>query len=444
MSLQTKLYDKHVELTGGRNMADFAGYTMPLWYSSIKAEHEAVRSAAGIFDCTHMGVLEITGADAGEFLNLLTANNIGNLADGQAQYSFLPTDEGRVIDDLIVYRYSVDKYLMVVNAANDREVQIWLKNWVSAAVNGALTEAAQGGGYPITDAGLKASGDSAEPGRSANGDGQSTNGDGTGRKLDVELRDLRDDSVGTDGRLVMPVQGPQSKEIILSLIADQGQKEKFESLGSFEFCEVDVCGSKAFVCSTGYTGSKVGYEFLVSPQACGDLWDAVIAAGAVPCGLGARDSLRIEAGLPLYGHELEGEHKISPFQAGYGWAVALDKGWFVGCEEFRNRAENFEMRIYRLELDGSRGVRPVRENDGVLKEDGTCVGAILSSVKVDDKQVALVLAQVGSLKAGEKVGGYYVARNERHVKQGRVASCVVGDKYEADLTGEATKRFVKF
>ncbi len=400
MPLKTKLYGKHIALTGGRNMADFAGYMMPLWYSSIKAEHEAVRNSAGIFDCTHMGVLDFTGPTAAEFLNLLTANNINNLSDGQAQYSFMPDTEGRAIDDLIVYRESSERFLMVVNAANDTNVQAHLAKAADLLAG----------------------------------------------RLDTlpTVRDLRADVSGSDRCLVMPVQGVDSQKIIAGLISDAEQKAKFQSLGSFEFCKIDILGGSVYVCSTGYTGSKVGYEFLVHPDICGDLWDAVIAAGAVPCGLGSRDSLRIEAGLPLYGHELEGEHAISPFQAGYGWAVDLNKEWFVGCEGFRKRAENFEMKIYRLELDGSRGVRPVRENDGILTEDGICVGAILSSVKIEDKQIALALAQVGALKAGDVVGGYYVARNDRHIKQGRVAKCIVGDKYEPDLSGVTTKRFMKY
>ena len=400
MSLKTKLYEKHAALTGGRNMADFAGYTMPLWYSSIKAEHDAVRNSAGIFDCTHMGVLDFSGPTAAQFLNYITANNIDKLDDGQAQYSFMPDTDGIAIDDLIVYRESSDRFLMVVNAANDANVQVHLAK-APQLLTGRLDS------MPI-------------------------------------IRDLRAETSGTDRRLVMPVQGPDSKHIIAGLISDTSQKAKFESLGSFEFCQVDICGSSAYLCSTGYTGSTVGYEFLVRPDFCGELWDAVIAAGAAPCGLGARDSLRIEGGLPLYGHELEGHHNISPFQAGYGWAVDLEKEWFVGCEGFRSRAANFDMRIYRLELDGSRGVRPVRENDGILTTDGICVGSILSSVKIEDKQIALALAKVGAFKAGDTVGAYYVARNDRHIKQGRVEKCAVGSKYEADLAGVATKRFVKF
>ncbi len=404
MTQQTRLYEKHVALTGGKNMADFAGYIMPLWYSSIKAEHEAVRTAAGLFDCTHMGTLDFTGPTAGEFLNLVTGNDICKLSDGQAQYSFFFEADGTVIDDLIVYRVSSEKYVMVVNAANDAKVQKHLAG-IAELLGDKLTE------LPV-------------------------------------IRDLRAETSGDDRRLVMPLQGPKSKELIASLIADEAQREKYCSLGSFEFCEVEVAGISTLVCKTGYTGSAEGSEFLVHPDKVGDLWDALLEAGkdkgVIPCGLGARDSLRIEGGLPLYGHELEGEHGISPFQAGYSWAVSLDKGWFVGCDAVKAKAADFAMRIYRLELDASRGVRPVREHDGILNKDGICVGQVLSSAKSGDVQIVLAFCQVNAFKAGDSVGGYYVARNERHIKQGKVESCQVGESYEAELSGVVTKRFVKF
>ena len=404
MTKQTKLYEKHVGLTGGKNMADFAGYEMPLWYSSIKAEHNAVRETAGLFDCTHMGVLEFSGPTAGKFLNLVTGNNIEKLADGKAQYSFFFDENGIVLDDLIVYRVSADKYLMVVNAANDDKVQAHLAG-IAEKIGDRLAD------LPV-------------------------------------IRDLRDPSSGEDRRLVMPLQGPKSKELLLSIIESPADKEKFDSLGSFCFCDINIGGIQTLVCRTGYTGAAVGCEFLIHPDKVGDLWDIILDAGkeegVLPCGLGARDSLRIEAGLPLYGHELEGEFGISPFQAGYNWAVDLEKDWFLGIEAVKAKAENFDMRIFRLEFDGSKGVRPVREYDGVLDIDGVCVGCILSSVKVDEKQVALAYCKVGSLRVDEPIGGYYVARNPRHIKQGKVERCEVGGKYESEIKGGVLKRFERF
>ena len=299
-------------------MADFAGYLMPLWYSSIKAEHTAVRETAGLFDCTHMGTLEFTGQTAGEFLNLVTGNDINKLNNGDAQYSFFFDENGIVLDDLIVYRKSADKYLMVVNAANDQKVQEHLSK-VESKLAGRISK------MPV-------------------------------------IRDLRADSSGDDRRLVMPLQGPKTDELMAKLIECPKQKKKYLALGSFQFCEIEVAGISTLVCRTGYTGAAIGCEFLVHPDNVGPLWDAILDGGkdmgVLPCGLGARDSLRIEAGLPLYGHELEGENKISPFQAGYSWAVSLDKGWFLGYDAVKERSENFDMRIYRLELDGGRGKRP--------------------------------------------------------------------------------------
>ncbi|MBN2063508.1 MAG: hypothetical protein JW745_01810 [Sedimentisphaerales bacterium] len=404
MTKQTRLYNKHVALTGGKNMAEFAGYIMPLWYSSIAQEHHAVRQTAGMFDCTHMGVLDFAGPTAGEFLNLMTGNEISKLADGQGQYSFFFDENGTVLDDLIVYRQRADRFVMVVNASNDEKIQKHLAG-ASKLLAGRLD------------------------------------------KLPV-IRDLRAESSGEDRRLVLPVQGPKSTEVIASLLGDAGQKANFVNLGSFGICEVNIAGGPAFICRTGYCGCQVGYEFLVHPDRVEALWDAILVAGKdvglLPCGLGSRDSLRVEAGLPLYGHELEGEHGISPFQAGYGWAVALDKSWFVGCEAVSQKAANFDMRIYRLELDGSKGVRPVREHDGILNAAGVCVGQVLSSAGVNGTQVVMALCQNNTFKAGDKVGGYYVARNERHIKQGKPERCQIGTEYPAELSGVVTKRFVKF
>ncbi len=396
---KTVLYQKHFELTAGKAMADFAGYLMPLWYSSIKDEHAAVRNSAGIFDCTHMGLLEFTGENVLQFINLITANDINKISAGQAQYSFIYTNEGKIVDDLIVYRISDEKIIMVVNAANDASVQAYLNN-----LPAEITQRCS----PLP-----------------------------------KIRDLRDPQVGSDQKAVVPVQGPKSKEIISSLICP-ADKEKFESLGSFCFLETTIDDFNLIICTTGYTGSKIGYEFLVHPDNAMELWDLVIAKGASPCGLGARDSLRIEAGLPLFGHELDGEFKISPFQAGYGWAVALDKSYFSGHETVRQLSKDFKMKIARIEIDGSKGKRPVRQGDAILNSSEICIGEILSSVKIDDKQVVLAFIEKEQASVGAEISAYYVARNQRHISQGIKSSAIVGDKYENQLAGTITKRFVKF
>ena len=166
--------------------------------------------------------------------------------------------------------------------------------------------------------------------------------------------------------------------------------------------------------------------------------------GVVPCGLGSRDSLRIEAGLPLYGHELAGDFNISPFQAGYGWAVKLKKSDFIGKKEIEKKAVDFDTEVARLKFDGGKGVRPIRQFDGILNNDGICIGQVLSCAGIGDKQIALALIKKQYNKAGNPVGIYYLARNQSHIQQGRKEKVVLGEKLSADIKGQVVERFEKF
>jgi len=199
---------------------------------------------------------------------------------------------------------------------------------------------------------------------------------------------------------------------------------------------------------TGYTGAEMGFELYVEPAAAGRWWDLLLAKGAAaglqPCGLGARDSLRIEAGFPLYGHELAGKYDISPWEAGYGWAVKLEKEFFIGKEAMQRRQAEQSREVVRLELPGQKGVRPVREADGVLDAAGVCRGWVLSCAKVGESQIALAYVQKGVLAAGAAAGIYYLARNAGHVQQGRLEKVEMEQKLNADIEGKAVTRFAKF
>ncbi len=404
-SKHTVLYDYHVQHCEKSHLVPFAGYTMPLWYSSIASEHHSVREKAGLFDCTHMGVWSFSGAGAAEFLDYLTTNNVRKLQPGRAQYSYILDEQGQVMDDIIVYCRRNDEIMMVVNAANNDKLAAH---------------------FQAAPAILKK----------------------YGHEPEVTVRDMRNEQSGGDCRVDIALQGPASQDIVALLLDDASDKAKLDELKMFRFFETTLLGMDVIVSRTGYTGAPLGYELFVAPDEAMKLWEAVLAKGAEmgvqPCGLGARDSLRIEAGFPLYGHELAGDFEISPLAAGYSFAVKLDKDFFVGQESLRDIVATETMSIQRLEFPGQKGVRPVRIGDPILAGDGSCLGWITSSTHIGDRQVALALLDNDALQTGDTVGAYYLARNERHEKQGRKKEVALGESVERDLEGEVLERMERF
>jgi glycine cleavage system T protein len=409
---ESALYEKHIALTDKSHIAAFAGYLMPLWYSSIREEHNAVRKKAGMFDCTHMGVLEVAGREAEAFLNIISTNDVSKLESGAAQYSYIIDAAGNVLDDIIIYHRGKGKFMVVVNAANEPKIKAYIKGLLSGEV--------------VIDA--------KEPKRK------------TGYKPSV--RDMRDTKGGSDCRADIALQGPASMDVILKLVKNPKDKEAIKNLKSFRFIETTVEGIDCIISRTGYTGAKVSFEFYVHPGKAGRIWDLVLEAGKefgmVPCGLGSRDSLRIEGGLPLYGHELAGQFGISPFEAGYGWAVKLQKEFFIGKAAMQERSEKYNQEVVRIELPGEKGVRPVRQNDAVLNSDGLCIGWVLSCAKVGDKQIALAYVGRDSIKEGTGAGIYYAARSSSQVQNGRKESVGRGEKVKADINGKGLSRFARF
>jgi len=286
------LYEQHLKLPSRLHMNPFCGYIMPLWYSTIAAEHRAVRQAAGLFDCTHMGALDVSGPEASDFLDYVTTNKITNLGVGSARYSYILDAAGNILDDIIIYRRAGERFMVVVNAANEPKIKAYFK----ALLNDEI---------PVDD-------------------------EDTKRKLPYkpDISDMRDTSQSRDCRVDIALQGPRSLDIV-SALTDSQAAEQISALRPFHFVQAALGDFDCIIASTGYTGSKTGFELFVHPDDASKLWEMMLQKceghGLVPCGLGARDSLRIEAGLPLYGHELAGQFDISPFEAGYGWAVKLDK-----------------------------------------------------------------------------------------------------------------------
>lgn len=288
-ALRTPLYEAHVR-AGGR-MVPFAGYDMPVQYSSIIAESKAVRGAAGMFDVSHMARLTFTGERVLEFLEHITTNDVSKLADRTGQYSLLPNASGGCVDDIIVYRMNLNEFRLVVNAANHEKDVAWITM-------------------------------------------QNT--------FDVRIEDT------TDRTAMIAVQGPKAVEILKPLA------ERPDELGAapaFGISEQSIAGVAVFAARSGYTGED-GYELICAAGEAVKLWDALVQAGVAPCGLGSRDTLRVEAGLPLYGHELRDD--LSPIAAGLGWVISKTKS-FVGADMINQaRSEGTPRKIQGILLDSKR------------------------------------------------------------------------------------------
>jgi glycine hydroxymethyltransferase len=393
---KTVLFEKHAALAAKSQIVPFGGWLMPLWFTSIRAEHEAVRKTAGLFDCSHMAVLKFTGKDAANFLNILATNDVSMLKPGKAQYSYILTPAGDIVDDIIIYYIAPENFMMVANASNEQKV----KNWIAKILVEFCSE------------------------------------------MHVDIKDLKNASL-PDARVDVALQGPASAQCLKNIFGID-----VSGLESLSFIFAKSKDLDVIITSTGYTGAKVSYELFVHPSKAALLWDTILkegkSLGVVPCGLGSRDSLRIEAGLPLYGHELDGEFNISPFQAGYPWAVKLQKKNFIGKDAIAKKAVNFDTEVGRLVFDGSKGIRPIRQLDGILSEEGVCIGQVLSCAGVNDKQIALALIKKEYNITGKSVGIYYLARNAGHIQQGRKERVNLGERLTADIQGKVVERFEKF
>ena len=237
-------------------------------------------------------------------------------------------------------------------------------------------------------------------------------------------------------------------DLLLSIIKEANTRRQLQNLKPFTMMEAELDGFNCIISRTGYTGAKIGYELYVHPEKAAELWVFLLKTGKpfgiVPCGLGARDSLRVEAGLPLYGHELAGEFNISPFEAGYGWAVKLEKDFFIGRAAMRRKAEGCGMKVARIELPGQKGIRPVRGHDGVLDDSGICVGWVLSCAGVGDKQIALAYISKEIIEGNQPIGLYYLARSKGQMEQGKKNKVEKNERLEPGISGKIITRFAKF
>jgi aminomethyltransferase len=282
---RTPLFDAHV--AAGARLVGFGGWEMPIQYTEgIRAEHEAVRNRAGVFDVSHMGEVQCSGPDAEAFLQHVLSNDVGRMAIGGAQYSVLCDEDGGLLDDLFTYRLAPDRFLTVTNASNHESDLAWLRDQV--------------GGY------------------------------------DVQL----DDVAGAYAMLA--VQGPRARELVQQ-VADSPLPARMQAAPRI------ILGREALVCGTGYTGED-GVELLLAPDDACAVWEELLRRGALPCGLAARDTLRLEVCYPLYGNDLSIDR--NPIEAGLGWACKEDTG-FIGADAVRRvREQGPAQKLVAFKLTG--------------------------------------------------------------------------------------------
>lgn len=401
--LQTPLHSLHQEL--GAKMVEFAGYDMPVWYSSVREEHQAVRTAAGVFDVAHMGVFDVKGPGAQHFLDTVTTNDVSKLAVGDSHYTYLLDVHGIPLDDLMIYRLADEHFLVVVNASNND------KNW-------AWLNAVKDGTVQINPA---------HPGQKLEGSDQ------------FVLRDLRDVSSGADQRVDIALQGPRSKDVLLAMEGGDADKKKISGLTWANVAQVTLGGYDLIVSRTGYTGERVAYELFVHPDKAADLVRDLIAEGVTPCGLAARDSLRIEAGLPLYGHELAGPLNLNPADAGFSNYVRLFKPFFVGKAAYIEHEIKRDSEIVRFRLDNQRA-RPPHQGDPIIDERGRVVGVVTScSIDSDGYQLGQAYIKQDFAQADTKIAVFAGSANARQGKA--LTEVTIGDRIPMPESATVLSRF---
>jgi aminomethyltransferase len=311
------LYARHQAL--GARIIDFGGWAMPVQYTSILEEHKAVRTAVGLFDVCHMGEAEFTGKGALAAIERLVTNDVRKLVDGQARYTAVCYPNGGIVDDCIVYRKGPEHFLIVINASNTEKDLAWFREHIAGLEDVTMTDR------------------SAETG-------------------------------------LIAVQGPRAEALIANLAPDSGAA----ALRPFTFCEARIGGVAAWAARTGYTGED-GFELFCQAADAAALWDTLLDAGrdlgVLPCGLGARDTLRLEACLSLYGNELD--QTTTPYEANLGWVVKLDHDFIGRAALEAQRASHLSRKLCGFVMEG-RGT--ARHGYGIYQEaDGdTQIGVVTS------------------------------------------------------------------
>lgn len=347
---RTPLYAKHTAL--GAKMVDFAGFEMPVSYSGIKDEHLAVRNDVGIFDVSHMGEFLVKGADATALLQWICSNDISKMQDMQCQYNCMPNNEGGIVDDLIVYKWDDNEYNLIVNAANiDKDF-----DWIAKQMK--------------------------EKG------------------FDVELQDMSDDLA------LIAVQGPKAKDLVQELT-----ELNLDDIAYYWFDACELAGvADVVISNTGYTGSG-GFEIYVWNEDAEKVWEALMDKGAKyglkPCGLAARDTLRLEKGFCLYGNDID--DTTSPIEAGLGWITKFTKE-FVNSNYHKNLKENgVSKKLVGFEMI-DKGIP--RKDYEIADENESAIGVVTSGTQSPslDKAIGMGYVNVENAKVGSTI--YIKNRNK--------------------------------
>lgn len=400
------LYNEHKKLTN--KIVPFAGWKMPVVYTGIGDEHKAVRETAGLFDVTHMGTIEIKGDGATRFLDLVATNYVPRLRIGQSQYSTIFSPDGHIMDDIFLYRLEMENYLMIVNASNAEKINAWLQ-----AVNSR--------NFIIDVNNIE-------------------------KEVDVNpiIRDLKDKSCGDDQKVDIALQGPNSLNILQNLTNDKKLKIQFQYLQKNHYVVANLNGFQVMISRTGYTGADIGYEFYLHPDNGPSLWNMILEKGeefgVKPTGLGARDSTRIEAGFPLYGHEIAGPYDLSPIEAGYGYFVKLHKPYFIGRDFIKERAFERKYEIARFKI-GSKGMKPLKLGDPVVNRNGQFIGNVTSCALVEGYQVGMALLDKKYTKEGTKLGMFPIPRSGKVPDEKSKTELEKGDRLLLHEDGVVLGRF---
>lgn len=336
---KTPWYQNYID--SGAKIVEFGGWAMPVQFSSIKEEHNAVRYEIGLFDVSHMGEIEISGNEAFQFVQYILSNDANNLTDNKAMYTALCNEEGGIIDDLVTYKLADDRFLLIVNAANtDKDF-----NWISK---------------------------------------QSEN-------FDVKVNNTSDEY----GQLA--IQGPKARDLV-----NENVDIDVSDMKMFEFKQnVDLFGKKVILSQSGYTGED-GFEIYCKSEDTVDIWNQLLKHNVVPCGLGARDTLRLEAGLPLHGQDLT--ESITPYEGGIAFAAKpLIEDNFIGKSVLKDQKENGSTkRTVGLELL-DKGI--ARTGYEVLNLEGNQIGVVTSGTQSpsSDKSIALAIIDRDAFEMGKEV-----------------------------------------
>lgn len=338
MEKKTPLYETHLKYSG--KMVPFAGWLLPVQYSGITAEHMAVRTAAGIFDVSHMGEILLEGEDALKNIQRLVTNDCSDMYDGRVRYSPMCNENGGVVDDVLIYRISQTKYMIVVNASNSDKDAKWIQERLSGNVEF--------------------------------------------KNISAEMAQIA-------------VQGPAAIKIIASLSDESLLPQKYYHFTNL----MSVAGIPCLVSKTGYTGEN-GFELYTENRFAPELWENIMRAGEseglIPCGLGARDTLRLEGAMPLYGHEMNDE--ITPFETGLGMFVKMNKPDFFGKAALEQKNEPAIERIGLELLE-----RGIAREGAELYCNSEKIGRVTSGTMAPflKKAVAMALVKKGSVAPGDEL-----------------------------------------